>query len=458
MIVNNLWLPASPAVDIKATSGVFAVPVVYGDTYYQRYDCLKTYASTDQDPNSIIEIGSFMCETRVNMDGRCDINRGLNSNLNITPENFNILNTVYSQKDNYFNYRMLDSDYYKVDSYPNQITWSQEKSNASEVDIWTQISMTSTLDLDGSKGQLTALATYVDSIFALQERSFSKINFNNRVQIPTSDNVPIEISNNYKVDGVQVYSDQIGCQNKWSVCNSPMGLYFIDNNTDSIYRFNANGLDDISSKNYMRWWLLENKSTQPWSLIEGNTNNVRTFYDSIYKDVYFVPGPKYEDKENTLGFSELLDSFISKYSYDGSIMFNFDSKFFAIKNDNIYRMFTGKHNWIFDGYVDTSISFISNDNPTLTKIFDTVELRADTFDENGNITHTTPFDSIRADNEYQNSKDGNDFKYKFRVWRALVPRQGKLERIRNPWAKITLTKKGDGTQLLMSDLMVKYTY
>lgn len=54
-----------------------------------------------------------MCETRVNIDGRYDKNRGQVSNLNMTPRNFNLLNEIYSQKDNFFNYRILDKDYYK---------------------------------------------------------------------------------------------------------------------------------------------------------------------------------------------------------------------------------------------------------------------------------------------------------------------------------------------------------
>jgi hypothetical protein len=58
---------------------------------------LKTYPYTSEDENQIVEIGSFMCETKLNIDGRYDKNRGKESNLTITPENFNLLNTAYSQ-------------------------------------------------------------------------------------------------------------------------------------------------------------------------------------------------------------------------------------------------------------------------------------------------------------------------------------------------------------------------
>lgn len=57
----------------------------WGDTWYNRYDCLKTYSYTDEDKNSIVEIGSFMCESHRNMDGRYDRNRGQDSNLYMSP-------------------------------------------------------------------------------------------------------------------------------------------------------------------------------------------------------------------------------------------------------------------------------------------------------------------------------------------------------------------------------------
>lgn len=68
---SNQWIPAG-----KSTSIADPIEFIYGDTYYQRYDCLKTYPFTNADENSVVEIASFMCETRVNIDGRYDRNRG----------------------------------------------------------------------------------------------------------------------------------------------------------------------------------------------------------------------------------------------------------------------------------------------------------------------------------------------------------------------------------------------
>ena len=175
-IHNNLWYPAGPAVQIGCTvdgtatgDGHTEIPYWYGDTYYQRYDCLKTYPFTDEDTNSIIEIGSFMVETRINLDGRYDKSRGDISNFMLNPTNFNLINPVYSQKDNFFNYRILDDDYYALSNYPTMVTWTGYKNNAAEVDSWTNITLASTLEMDGTKGKVNAVRVNSDQLYCFQD-------------------------------------------------------------------------------------------------------------------------------------------------------------------------------------------------------------------------------------------------------------------------------------------------
>ena len=65
--------------------------------------------------------------------------------------------------------------------------------------------------MDGAYGRITKLCTFNDVLLGFQEKALNAINFNNRVQIPVSDGVPIEISNGYKVDGSKVISSDVGC-------------------------------------------------------------------------------------------------------------------------------------------------------------------------------------------------------------------------------------------------------
>ena len=111
------------------------------------------------------------------------------------------MNSVYSQENNFFGYRILDKDSYELNDFPNSITWSKTKSFGEDVDTWTNINLSNTLDLDGDKGKLTSISKLNNELYAFQEKGISNILFNSRVQIPTEDGTPIEISNSNKVDG-----------------------------------------------------------------------------------------------------------------------------------------------------------------------------------------------------------------------------------------------------------------
>lgn len=440
---NNHWLPAGEPYSLLKDDGT---PVNYlnisyteGDTFFQRYDCMKVYPSTLEDQNSVNEIVSFMCETRVNIEGRYDKNRGQISNLAMTPTNFNMMNPVYNQANNFFNYRAINHSKFNLNYFPNTITWTKEKQLGSIIDTWTNITMASTLDLDGDKGEVVSLNTFKNEIFAFQRMGLSNILFNNRVQIPTSDGMPIEITNGLKVSGKRYISNTIGCANKWSIAESPSGLYFIDNETNSLYLFNGE-IVSLSDKLGFRQWISAHNVHVNWEPV--GYNNYRSFYDKNNNDVYFTY------KDHCLCYSELINQFTSFMSYEGvPAMFNVSSEFYAFKNGKMWEQFAGDYNMFFGEYKPFSITFVANAEEPNDKTFNTVEFRADSWDGDNLMSNKT-FDTLDVWNEYQHGTTPltnllghpSPLKKKFRIWRANIPRAivNNRDRIRNTWAYIKL--------------------
>lgn len=458
-IKNNQWIPASRSYNLDSVEDSFIYE--YGDTRYQRYDCLKTYAFTPEDENQVIEIASFMCETRYNLLGRYDKNIGNLSNLNADPTNFNLFNPVYSQKDNFFNYRILDSDLYKLDKFDNTITWSKEKYAGEDVDTWTNITMANTLDLDGTKGKVNKLTTIGDTILCFQDKGFSQILFNSRVQIPVSDGVPVEITNGYKVDGYRYISDSIGCQNKNSIITTPSGVYFLDGESGGIYNYSSS-LTNLSTQ----------KGFDVWTKEVSNDPTFKSFYDKNNKDVYF------NTDTYSLCYSEKLGNFTSFYDYNGTkAMFNVGDSFYSLvtkyeeasgyTRTHLYKMFNGPYNNFFGEVKPYSVTIISNEDPQVDKVFTNLDYRADFFDSNNNYLENESFDTLEVWNEYQRGKETlkyskfrpSNLKKKFRMWGANIPRdkKNKLDRMRNPWLYIKLSKENPGTSKMeLHDLVVKY--
>lgn len=474
-IENNNWVVAGDTYSLEPKEG-FNIVWREGDHFYQRYDCLKTYPYTLEDTNSVVEILSFMCETRVNLDGRYDKNRALLSNLVTTPSNFNLINNVYGQQNNFFSYNVISKQHAEIDNYLNQITWSKTKTFGETVDTWTNITLASILDLDGDKGRVEALRRLNNDLIAFQERGISQILYNDNIQISTQSGVPIEIANSGKVQGKRYLSSSVGCNNKWAICESPAGLYFIDDNIKGIYLFNGS-LANLSDKLGFTSWAKENlKNLEPLSTEKHN--NFVSYYDPIESEVLFL-----NDKE-CLTYSEKLGAFTSFYDYNNyTLPINMGDKTLLVgdpdkKNDlKFYEYHAGDYNDFYGckvkendveryrpNYKGFSVKLVVNPEPTKDKIFNTVEFRADVFSsENKYLKDIKPFSNIQVKNEYQDTGDivlnNTNLRKKFRIWRHTIQRDEdhKRDRIRNPWTTITLENRSPGkNKVILHDVVISY--
>lgn len=471
---NNVWLPCGDPISLVDTNNGVKSSITIkweeGDTYFQRYDHIKTYPFTLEDQNAVTDIVSFMCETRVNIDGRYDRNRGQTSNFSITPENFNLINDVYSQPNNFFNYRTINPNKLNLDNFHNSITWTKTKTAGELVDTWTNITLASTLDLDGDKGTVRALKRFNNNILAFQDTGISQILYNENTQIATTEGVPIEIANSGKVNGKRYISDKIGCTNKWSICETPSGIYFIDDITKGIFLFNGQ-LNNLSDKLGFHSWINKvSNNLDIWNPVDFN--NFVTYYDKVNGDVFFI------NKDECLAFSEPLGQFSSFYSYESTPYFaNLEDRGIAInkEEDSIYYKTwlhnEGDYNMFFNKYQPFYTTVIANPDMSVDKIFNNIEFRSDSWDTNNNLINKT-FDTLTTWNEYQQGTSTlnnilgrpSDLKRKFRIWRANIPRaniagstkKGR-DRMRNPWLYIKLSMEEENVnKTVLHDMIVHY--
>ena len=471
---NNTWLPCGDPISLVDTNNGVKSSITIrweeGDTYFQRYDHIKTYPFTLEDQNAVTDVVSFMCETRVNIDGRYDRNRGQTSNFSITPENFNLMNDVYSQPNNFFNYRTINPNKLNLDNFHNSITWTKTKTAGELVDTWTNITLASTLDLDGDKGTVRALRRFNNNIFAFQDRGISQILYNENMQISSTDGVPIEIANSGKVNGKRYISDRIGCTNKWSMCETSNGIYFIDDITKGIFLFNGQ-LDNLSDRlGFHSWINRASDSIDIWNPVDFD--GFVTYYDKVNGDVFFI------SKDECLAFSEPLGQFSSFYSYEKMPYFtNLEDRGIAFNVEGtgtLYRPWLhneGDYNMFFGVYQPFYTTVIANPDMPVDKIFNNLEFRSDSWDKSDNLLNTT-FDTLTVWNEYQQGTSTlnnilgrpSDLKKKFRIWRANIPRASAIgstkkgrDRMRNPWLYIKLSmEKENVNKTVLHDMIVHY--
>lgn len=465
-IVKNVWNRCGSAIQIDTFKGG-NVELVFeeGDTYLARYDCLKTYPYTDNDVNSIVEIFSTDLETRVNLDARYDNARALIDNTLVRPTNINLVNRLgFEQENNFFTYSALDPQRENIDRFPNLVAISGEKTMGEEVDTWMQQNLLNTQDLEGTYGEIEALRTYNNDVFVFQNNAFGQILFNNRVQIPTSDGQPIEITNGMKLQGVRYLSNKIGCSNKWSIVQSNSRLYWYDSDTQDIWSFSGQGMDNLSTRLGVKGWLSD-VSEDKWSV--SNMAPMRSLHDEKYNDVYFMvsdPVKKNEDIEHygSLVYSETLDSFVSVMDYAQlENMFNLNGRTLIVDKENMHGLWEGQYNTFFGVNKPYILRFIANAQPNTHKVFDTVQWRSDTWNTVDKYLPRETFNKLQVWNQYQQSEKitltdtpgkPSPLKKKFNTFRALVPRdkQGdqrtdvdytykRFSRIRGNYAVVELT-------------------
>lgn len=416
------WVPISTWAPLQENS----LMVGYGDCFIGRWECLKTYAYSKDDIQSYIDITSVVLESDTNLESRCDNYKGTHNASVIDASKFNIFNPVYNQQDNLFSYRTLTSSEL-IDDFQNQICWSEVKTLGEELDQWCQINVGNNIDLQGEYGELRALATSNNSIFCFQDNAIYKLNYNTRVTISPSDGVPIQLTNNYKVEPPLLLKANCGTFSQDGVVNSPNNLYFLDWSRKRAFVIDErDNIQDLSGAKGVNSLLL--KLGTPKKL----------FFDYNVNDVYF------NFSSSTLCFNEDIMEFTSLYDYSPmEFMYFLGSETYATCASDIYEQRGGKYNFFFDEYKPYYVEILANEQPLKSKTFTNVEftMASDSAEE--------AFNNVEVKTSYQHGEESLKFdrykpsnlKRKLRLWRINVPRSdNSLDRMRDTWCKIKLSR------------------
>lgn len=428
------WIPISKWVTLGGAESVEG----YGDTFIGRWDCLKSYAYSDDNAQSYIDITSVVLESDKNLESRYDSYKNIHNATMVTSTNFGLYNDVYNQQDNFFSYRLLKQSNL-VDNFQNQVCWSEVKTLGEELDTWCQINVGNNEDFQGEYGQLQALINFQNELYGIQDNAVYKLNYNTRVAISPSDGQPIQISNNYKVDPPLMIKSQCGITNQDAVVTSPNYMYFYDERRHRIYRLQEGSVIDLSTQKGVN------------ALLDKQGNYVKALFDVNCKDIYF------NFANSSIAFNEDLDEFTSLYDYNqAGYLFPLGDKSYVTYKNQIWKQRSGNWTSFFGQPKEFYIQVLVNDNPLLDKTFGTVDFYMNS--DNGEA-----FDTLEAWDSYQSGKSSlvntvkttkfqekipverditnGSLRKKFKLWRAQLPRvTGSRDRLRDMWLMVKLSK------------------
>ena len=423
---KHVWVPISTWVPLQKGNSM----VGYGDSFIGRWECLKSHAFSEDDMQSYIDITSFVVESDTNLESRYDNYKGINAASTVSASKFNLFNPVYDQKDNLFSYRSFTKEE-SIDNFQNQICWSDVKTLGEEIDTWCQINIGNNIDLQGEYGKLRALVNSNNSIYCLQDNAVYRLDYNTRVTLSPSDGVPIQLTNNYRVEPPLLLRTDCGVLSQDSLVRSSNSLYFLDWVRKRIFSINEKGeLLDLSSLKGVN------------SLLTKLGEPKRALFDPNIKDVYFNFG------NSTLCYNEDVMEFTSLYDYHHmDFLFSLNGNTYASKHNSIFKQRFGSYNRFFEEDSSYYVEILANDSPLKSKTFTNVEFSMDS--ENTSEV----FNKVEVRTSYQegdcsltaNRAKPSNLKRKFRIWRIVLPRHKEgnketLERMRDTWCRIKLLR------------------
>lgn len=457
---NNLYIVCSKEEDIvysDTRQSIIDIIADQGDIYLQRFTFLKSYITDSQATNGVAEALSVLLESTIDLDRRYDNANNLTDVRMTQPDEFYKFNEVYNQTNNLFTYTQIPADQDVQTNFPNKIIASSSKVEGSKIDNGTNILQNEFMDLDGQYGEIRKLQEFNSFMYGFQDRAVSYLIINPRVQIEPSDGVAIELGTGQFLSDKRYITTKSGTKNKWGVCSSNTGIYYIDDTNSSINKISGEGMQDISTIYGLHAYMSNLNLNQDFNSYFHNNND----------EIYF----NFKETESLI-FSEAANAFTEFMDITPNVFISYKDTFLTdhiVNNvEHLYTQFEGDYNNFYGELKDSSVTIISNENVDLDKTYDNIEFRSECYSLKDGKWNTDVFNEtynyIHSWNERQDSGEvpliyNNNLKERFRIWRTPIPRHNKsLIRMRNGWQFIKLGLKNENNRkVILHDINVKYS-
>ena len=230
-------------------------------------------------------------------------------------------------------------------------------------------------------------------------------------------------ASNLVIGVLQPYTGEYGIsKNPESFAQYGYNMYFADKNKNVILELNRSGLNEISSfgmKNFFRTNLQSIDSSFSEGYVTGGFD--------IHNKQYFVslrknPVNNY-DAENyyTLSYDSAYNGWVSLFDYQPEQMFSLRDNFYSINGGKVWEHYRSNSNSnstvprssFYGINNDSSVSFIVNDNPTISKSFMTVGYEGSSGWEISNL-------GMASD------PTGDDFSVSLQEWRQVFDQSAQI--------------------------------
>ncbi len=328
---------------------------------------------------------------------------------------------------------------------------SDTKYDGEPSDSWLKFKVNNVIDVDGTKGPITALDAFSDVIYFFQTEGIGLTRIDERALVNDTEGVSLVLGTGDVFAKPQYLSTNSGVKDIRSVSKGRTGIYFYDYINRTISTVTSNGIRDLAKSKGIKSYIKNNVDKYIETIPDTNwyRNGAVLGYDQTTATMFFT-FINQSNEDFTITYSEEAQAFISFMDFIPKNYLQVNKRFLTIPNDEAIDHFGYLHNIgnkgeFYDRTYETILTILVTGTPSYTKVFDALEYThdADEAINSGippNLTDT--FSSIRVYNNFLDTgvKAFNP-RFRFRTWRAKLPRHeedNKKFRITGRYAKIEL--------------------
>lgn len=240
---------------------------------------------------------------------------------------------------------------------------------------------------DPNNGSIQKLYAENTNLNIFQESKVSRALIDKEA-VYSAEGMPITTSGKIVIGQIQAYTGE------WGISKDPTSFavygyqkYFTDRNNNAVLRLSVDGITEISSYG-MKYFFTKNLNKS--SKIIGG-------YDIVSKS--YVLSLQSDTNYSTLSFDETINGWTSFYDYKPSNIFSVNSNYYTINSNKVYihnqTDYTNFNRCTFYGIrYPASVTLILNQQPSMSKVFKTVNYEGSNGWEVSSITTSNDYGSI----------------------------------------------------------------
>ena len=295
-----------------------------------------------------------------------------------------------------------------------RIVCTEQKSAGESIDSWSKSKFANTLDLDSKYGSITSLIEFKNQMLALQENALNQISVDDRALITDQNGAALVLGTGGILNRYDVLINNYGAGivNDPSVISSSQNIYWYDNNKNVICAYGSNGFHILSKEKKVQSFLN--------SLAQVSNNTVTSFFNDKENELWM------KMKGTCLVYNEHSDCFTSFYTHVPEYGLRFYDRLITLEGKQFYHTDTfGEENEV--KLMTAKLEFAINENPYITKVFDTQDITGNLIDPNDNNLQV--IEEIKFNTKTQNSftLNNKDVQCREDSYKFAIPRQDRGE-------------------------------